>query len=43
MDMANVVTALAKLDGTAGKVGATLNFADVGTIVNCGAFTVCLG
>ena len=37
MDMAQVVSALGKLDGSAGKIGATLNFADIGTIVNCGA------
>jgi hypothetical protein len=41
--MANIVTALAKLDGTAGKVGATLNLADIGTIVNCGTFALWLG
>ena len=37
VDMAQVVSALGKLDGSAGKIGATLNFADIGTIVNCGA------
>ena len=43
IDMAHVVTALGKLDGSAGKVGATLNFADIGTIVNCGeSIAVCL-